>query len=54
VKGLAFAAVGGGVISGAPSGTELGAAEDQFEAAVKAFISAASTQLRAASLRPQR
>ncbi len=50
----AFAAVGGGVISGAPSRTELGAAEDRFEAAVKAFISAASARLRAISLRPQR
>jgi hypothetical protein len=48
----AFAAVGGGVISGAPGRTELGAAEDQFEAAAKAFISAASAQLRATSLRP--
>lgn len=34
----AFAAVGGGAISGTPGRTELRAAGKQFEAAVKAFI----------------
>ena len=46
------AAVGGGAISGTPGRTELRAAEEQFEAAVKAFISAASARLRAVALRP--
>ena len=49
----AFSAVGGGAISDTPGRTELRAAEDRFEAAVKAFISAAAKQLRAISLRPQ-
>ena len=40
-----------GAISGTPGKTELQAAEVQFEAAVKAFISAASVRLRATPLR---
>lgn len=48
----AFAAVGG-AISDTPGSAELRAAENKFEAAVKAFISAAAEQLRQISLRPQ-
>jgi hypothetical protein len=40
-----------GAISGTSGTTELRAAEDEFEAAVKAFISTASARLRAMSLR---
>jgi len=40
------------IITSAPGRTELRTVEDQFEAAVNAFISAASVQLQAAS--PQR
>jgi hypothetical protein len=49
----AFAAVGGGAISDTPGRTEVRAAEDRFEAAVKAFISAAAEQLRAIHPRAQ-
>jgi hypothetical protein len=48
----AAVAAGGGAISGTPGRTELRAAEERFEAAVKAFISAASARLGAVSLRP--
>ena len=41
-----------GTITSAPGRTELRTVEDQFEAAIKAFISAASVRLQAAS--PQR
>ena len=46
----AFAAAG--AISDTPGRTELHAAEDRFDAAVKAFISSAAEQLRAISHRP--
>jgi hypothetical protein len=39
-----------GALSGASGRTELRTAEDQFEAAVKAFIGASSVRLRAASV----
>jgi hypothetical protein len=49
----AIAAVGGDAISGTPGRAELRTAEEQFEAAVKAFISAASARLQVSSLRPK-